>query len=213
MCARRFQYPVEWKTSNKPGASALFEVRLPTYALHVGGGGGRRASMTSVCACAALGVGAPGLRARVALKVKGSQVCGGAEASELGVGGWLQDPTQKYNTVGVVVVPVKIASVEQFGDLQFAADKLLAVENKKVRNPASRKISSLVCSSISVFACVCLPGRALCSGYIHGEGCESSHLASISSLVCVGVEREQLPGGVWRCWPHAVGAWGGRERV
>jgi len=62
----RFQYPVEWKTSNKPGASALFE-----------------------------------------------------------------DPTQKYNTVGVVVVPVKIASVEQFGDLQFAADKLLAVENKK----------------------------------------------------------------------------------
>jgi len=39
VCARRFQYPVEWKTSNKPGASALFEVRLPTYALHVGGAG------------------------------------------------------------------------------------------------------------------------------------------------------------------------------
>lgn len=39
---RRFQYPVEWKISNKPGASALFEVCLPTYALHVcvGGGGG-----------------------------------------------------------------------------------------------------------------------------------------------------------------------------
>ena len=34
-----------------------------------------------------------------------------------------------------MVYPVKIASVEQFGDLQFTADKLMAVENKKVRAP------------------------------------------------------------------------------
>lgn len=43
-----------------------------------------------------------------------------------------------------MVVPVKIASVEQFGDLQFAADKLLAVENKKVRIE-SLASSNLVC--------------------------------------------------------------------
>lgn len=45
-----------------------------------------------------------------------------------------EDPALKYNTVAVLVYPVRIKSLEQFGTLEFAASKLLAVENSKVRD-------------------------------------------------------------------------------
>ena len=42
-----------------------------------------------------------------------------------------RDPRRKSTNVGVTVIPVMIASLEQFGDLQAAGERLLAAERAK----------------------------------------------------------------------------------
>lgn len=43
-----------------------------------------------------------------------------------------EDPATRGNTIGVVVNPVRIASLKDFGSLNEVADKLIAAERRKV---------------------------------------------------------------------------------
>ncbi len=43
-----------------------------------------------------------------------------------------EDPATRGNTIGVVVNPVRIASLKDFGSLDEVADKLIAAERRKV---------------------------------------------------------------------------------
>jgi hypothetical protein len=43
-----------------------------------------------------------------------------------------EDPETRGNTIGVVVNPVRIASLKDFGSLDEVADKLIAAERRKV---------------------------------------------------------------------------------
>jgi hypothetical protein len=43
-----------------------------------------------------------------------------------------EDPASRGNTIGVVVNPVRIASLKDFGSLDEVADKLIAAERRKV---------------------------------------------------------------------------------
>ncbi len=43
------------------------------------------------------------------------------------------EPRSKGADVGITVSPVRIASLEQFGDLAAVGDRLLAAERSKVR--------------------------------------------------------------------------------
>jgi hypothetical protein len=44
-----------------------------------------------------------------------------------------EDPSKRGNTIGVVVNPVRIASLKDFGTPDVVAEKLLAAERKKVK--------------------------------------------------------------------------------
>ncbi len=44
-----------------------------------------------------------------------------------------EDPSRRSTSVGVTVSPVRIASIEQFGDLATVGQRLLEAEGKKVR--------------------------------------------------------------------------------
>ncbi|XP_016452240.1 psbP domain-containing protein 2, chloroplastic-like isoform X2 [Nicotiana tabacum] len=44
---------------------------------------------------------------------------------------WIKDANKGSNNVGVVVIPVKIATLSQFGTPQFVADKLILAEKRK----------------------------------------------------------------------------------
>lgn len=44
-----------------------------------------------------------------------------------------EDPGRRSTSVGVTVSPVRIASIEQFGDLAIVGQRLLEAEGKKVR--------------------------------------------------------------------------------
>ena len=65
------------------------------------------------------------------------------------------DPANKSTTIGVTVNPIKIASLEQFGDVETVRKRLIATEKQKVSRQA-RKL--FVCSDL--FACLC-PALAL----------------------------------------------------
>ncbi len=43
-----------------------------------------------------------------------------------------EDPETRGNTIGVVVNPVRIASLKDFGSVDEVADKLIAAERRKV---------------------------------------------------------------------------------
>ena len=43
-----------------------------------------------------------------------------------------EDPKSKGNNIGVVVNPVRISSLTEFGSIDIVADKLLQAEKKKV---------------------------------------------------------------------------------
>lgn len=45
-----------------------------------------------------------------------------------------EDPATRGNTIGVVVNPVRIASLKDFGSLDEVADKLIAAERRKVNS-------------------------------------------------------------------------------
>ncbi|KAK3287074.1 hypothetical protein CYMTET_5394, partial [Cymbomonas tetramitiformis] len=53
------------------------------------------------------------------------------KSSKSGASILFTDPNQKFNTVGVVVVPVRIKTLQQFGTLEFGAGKLIGVEKAK----------------------------------------------------------------------------------
>lgn len=61
-----------------------------------------------------------------------SCACAGAGADVLFV-----EPRSKGADVGITVSPVRIASLEQFGDLAAVGDRLLAAERSKVRAVSS----------------------------------------------------------------------------
>jgi hypothetical protein len=44
-----------------------------------------------------------------------------------------EDPARRSTSVGVTVSPVRVASIEQFGDLEAVGKRLLDAERKKVR--------------------------------------------------------------------------------
>jgi hypothetical protein len=44
-----------------------------------------------------------------------------------------EDPGRRSTSVGVTVSPVRVASIEQFGDLEAVGKRLLDAERKKVR--------------------------------------------------------------------------------
>jgi hypothetical protein len=43
-----------------------------------------------------------------------------------------EDPERRSTSVGVTVSPVRVASIDQFGDLQAVGQRLLQAEQKKV---------------------------------------------------------------------------------
>jgi hypothetical protein len=43
-----------------------------------------------------------------------------------------EDPGRRSTSVGVTVSPVRVASIEQFGDLEAVGKRLLDAERKKV---------------------------------------------------------------------------------
>lgn len=45
-----------------------------------------------------------------------------------------EDPERRSTSVGVTVSPVRVASIEQFGDLQAVGQRLLQAEQEKVRS-------------------------------------------------------------------------------
>lgn len=45
-----------------------------------------------------------------------------------------EDPAKRGNTIGVVVNPVRIASLKDFGNPDVVADRLIAAERKKVKS-------------------------------------------------------------------------------
>jgi len=75
-------------------------------------------------------------------KYKVAYPAGWGKSTKSGASVLYTDPAQKYNTVGVVVVPSRIRTIQQFGTLDFAADKLLAAEKAKPITQASRLVSS-----------------------------------------------------------------------
>ena len=55
-----------------------------------------------------------------------------ARGSKGGAAVIFSDPEYKYNNLGVTVTPVKVATLQEFGAIEDAADRLLAFEKKKV---------------------------------------------------------------------------------
>lgn len=56
-----------------------------------------------------------------------------AQKEKAGATALFEDPERKSTNVGVVVNPVRITSLKDFGTLEFVAGKLLAAETRKVR--------------------------------------------------------------------------------
>lgn len=52
-----------------------------------------------------------------------------------------QDANKGSNNVGVVVIPVKITTLSQFGDPQFVADKLILAEKRKESTKEAEVVS------------------------------------------------------------------------
>ncbi|XP_019265531.1 PREDICTED: psbP domain-containing protein 2, chloroplastic isoform X1 [Nicotiana attenuata] len=65
-----------------------------------------------------------------------------------------QDVNKGSNNVGVVVIPVKITNLSQFGTPQFVADKLILAEKRKVVSVACTRASWLHGSLSTVLAFV-----------------------------------------------------------
>jgi hypothetical protein len=66
-----------------------------------------------------------------------------------------EDPARRSTSVGVTVSPVRVASIEQFGDLQAVGKRLLDAERKKVR--LQRSIVCIQQPSL-IAACGCKGG-------------------------------------------------------
>lgn len=45
-----------------------------------------------------------------------------------------EDESNRGNSIGVVVTPVRLAKLSDFGTPQFVADKLIKAERRKVNN-------------------------------------------------------------------------------
>ena len=56
-----------------------------------------------------------------------------------------EDPLRRSTTLGVVVLPVRIASLQQFGTLQQVSEKLLATEREKARGVARSHLPGVRC--------------------------------------------------------------------
>lgn len=54
------------------------------------------------------------------------------EASKAGADVLFQDPSQKSTNIGITVSPIRISSLDQFGDVSTVGQKLLATEKSKV---------------------------------------------------------------------------------
>ena len=55
------------------------------------------------------------------------------QTSKAGADVLFTDPQRKSTTVGVTVNPIKIAGLEQFGDVTTVREKLINTEKQKVR--------------------------------------------------------------------------------
>lgn len=60
----------------------------------------------------------------------------------------IEDPKNRKNSIGVVVNPVRIDSLTEFGDPESVGEKLLAAERKKVR-----ACSELFCAKTRMLFC------------------------------------------------------------
>jgi hypothetical protein len=80
-----------------------------------------------------------------------------------------EDPGRRSTSVGVTVSPVRVASLEQFGDLGRVGAALLDSEGKKVSKQGSR-----AAGEVCVFAC-CVGERGGGGfGWGKGDCCSSS---------------------------------------
>ncbi len=57
---------------------------------------------------------------------------GWEETSKAGADVLFQDPAQKSTNIGITVSPIRINSLDQFGDVTSVGEKLLATERSKV---------------------------------------------------------------------------------
>lgn len=64
----------------------------------------------------------------------------GIKVEKAGANALFEEPNNGSNNIGVVVSPVRIKSLEDFGTPQFVADKLINAEKRKVRlkNPKTK---------------------------------------------------------------------------
>lgn len=64
-----------------------------------------------------------------------------------------EDPAKRGNTIGVVVNPVRISSLKDFGTPDAVAEKLLAAERKKVKFTKTLLIPELQCYTLYSILC------------------------------------------------------------
>lgn len=69
-----------------------------------------------------------------------------------------EEPSRTSTNVGVTVAPVRVPSLEAFGDLTSVSDKLLAAERKKVRLLTALLPSWLRSTIVAMFA-FCAPAH------------------------------------------------------
>jgi hypothetical protein len=76
------------------------------------------------------------------------------DKSKAGADALFEDPQQPSTSVGVTVAPVRVSSIEQFGDLNAVSTRLLAEEKKKVSVP----FKACLCTT-GDFVYICCKGR------------------------------------------------------
>lgn len=86
---------------------------------------------------------------------------GWQQKQKAGADALFEDPERKSSNIGVTVAPVRVKTLQEFGDIDVVADKLLAAEQNKVRRSLSQR--GCTCSIISLIGTP-MYARVRCAG-------------------------------------------------